>query len=548
MEDIINGEFKIIKEITKNKNIGINLKTKKEVIILKIKNNFFNEKYYDIFLNKTKEEEKKYFANIEGVVEKDNNKIIIVEKGEGNLEENLSESLIYYNSKHIQYIFRQINIAINFLYNNNIQFNKLELSDIIYNIKDNKPFFKLIPFFLIGIEKKNKNKNSHNHNQFQVIKKLIYKLYFNQDLTKNKYTSDENLNDLLFKITNNKLNIKQYLNHEFFINDTKKELKDLILFNENTTLENMYKLNEEYYLLKYKNQNIIKIVKIFPKIIFEYKYDFNIIEKYAFLKDNILLVILRKTILFLKINFTEKKISLIQKIDKYNGVCKTILELNNFIVMHLYKFDELKRNIIKNWIYIYQKQNYNNIFYQLNTKYRNNYIIDIAKKDNSSILLLSHDEIDGKKTILSIIKINGFKTIKKINIFKSFTSFDWFDIDKTFLFMINKSIMIHLNGIIFIDLLNSDNIYEIPDWDEEGKNYVFRIFYDEIRKHFFFLGDSLSIIELNLKERKIENVNSLILTPNNSMFLFLMDDILFTKDTCSGEGYKKNYITYFYYK
>ena len=62
------------------------------------------------------------------------------------------------------------------------------------------------------------------------------------------------------------------------------------------------------------------------------------------------------------------------------------------------------------------------------------------------------------------------------------------------------------------------------------------------------MGDSLSIIELNLKERKIENVNSLILTPNNSMFLFLMDDILFTKDTHSGEGYKKNYITYFYYK
>ena len=46
--------------------------------------------------------------------------------------------------------------------------------------------------------------------------------------------------------------------------------------------------------------------------------------------------------------------------------------------------------------------------------------------------------------------------------------------------------MIHLNGIIFIDLLNSDNIYEIPDWDEEGKNYVLRIFYDEIRKQFFF--------------------------------------------------------------
>ena len=62
MEEIIDGEFTIIKEITKNKYIGINIKTKKEVIIIKIKNHFFNEKYYDIFLNKIKEEEKKYFC------------------------------------------------------------------------------------------------------------------------------------------------------------------------------------------------------------------------------------------------------------------------------------------------------------------------------------------------------------------------------------------------------------------------------------------------------------------------------------------------------
>ena len=64
----------------------------------------------------------------------------------------------------------------------------------------------------------------------------------------------------------------------------------------------------------------------------------------------------------------------------------------------------------------------------------------------------------------------------------------------------------------------------------------------------FFLGDSLSIIEINIKERKIENLCSLFLTPTNSMFLFFMDDILFTKDTGSGEGYKKTYITYFFYK
>ena len=204
MEELINGEYEIIKEITKNRYTGINVKTKKRVIIMKISNNYFNEKDYNILLNKATEEEKKSFANIELLLEKGKRKTIIFEKGEGNLEENLSETLIYYNPRHIQYIFNQINIAINFLYNNNIPMDKLELSDIIYYIKDNKPIFKIIPFFLIGIQKKQKIKNSH----LQIIKKLINKLYFNQDLTKFKYTSDEDLNDLLLGLAINKLNIK----------------------------------------------------------------------------------------------------------------------------------------------------------------------------------------------------------------------------------------------------------------------------------------------------------------------------------------------------
>ena len=149
MKEKIYREFEIIKEINKDKYYGRNIKTKKEVFIQKIIKKNFNEKYYNIFLNKATDEEKKYFATIENLEEKNNLKILIYEKGEGNLEENLDESLIYYNPKQIQYIFNQINIAFKFLYNNDIPFKQIELSDIIFDIENNKPIFKLTTFFLI---------------------------------------------------------------------------------------------------------------------------------------------------------------------------------------------------------------------------------------------------------------------------------------------------------------------------------------------------------------------------------------------------------------
>ena len=210
MEEFIGEDFKVLKEITKSKYYGINIKTQKEVIIFNIRNDFFNKRDYDTFLNKITEVEKIHFAKIEKFLEKDNKTIIIVEKGEGNLEEGLSESIIYYDANEIQYIFNQVNIAINVLYNNNIEFNKLQLSDIIYYIKDNKPIFKIITFFLEGIQKKKHNKSN------QLQKNLIIKLYFNQDSSKLTYMSDEDLNDLLLKLVNNKLSMKKYLNHNFF--------------------------------------------------------------------------------------------------------------------------------------------------------------------------------------------------------------------------------------------------------------------------------------------------------------------------------------------
>ena len=481
------------------------------------------------------------------MIEKDNKKIIILERGEGNLEENLFESLIYYNPRHIQYIFNQINIAIKFLYNNNIQFDKLELSDIIYNMKENKPFFKLIPFFLNGVQKKQKLKNSC----FQIIKKLINKLYFNQDFTKCKYTSDEDLNNLLLSLANNKLNIKNYLNHKFFIeNKAKKQLKDLILFNQysNSNLKDIYQLNEEYYLIRYKNQDSIKIFKAFPKIFFEYEFDFNIGDecRYSFLKDDILLVICMKYFLFLNINFTEKNISLITKINIIPGLlCRTILELNNHIIIHMYKLKE--HDIVHNSLYVYQKNNSNNnIFFQLNLKciWNNNNIINIAKKDNNSIFILSRENKWKEKLTLSIVKIYGFKTIKKMTLSpKNFSFFWWKDFNKTFCFMINKTIMIHLENIFLIDLPNFDNIYEMKDWDGEwGNKWAYKIYYDKYKKCHFCLVDRnmLSIIELNKKERKIEIIDSIILSHEFPDFLFLMDDFLVVKDELS----KNNY--YFY--
>ena len=166
-------------------------------------------------------------------------------------------------------------------------------SDIIYNIEDNKPIFKLAPFFLNGNQKRKKNKN----NQLQIIKSLINKLYFNQDSAKITPISDEELNDLLIKLSNNKLNMKHYINHKFFISDkNEKEIKNLIKFNETFDLGDLYKLNEEYYLLRYKN-----IIKIFPKIIYEYKFDFDLnfnYMKYFLLKKNVLLVICFEYYLF----------------------------------------------------------------------------------------------------------------------------------------------------------------------------------------------------------------------------------------------------------
>ena len=66
-------------------------------------------------------------------------------------------------------------------------------------------------------------KKINNKNQLQKIKTLINKLYFNQDLNSFKYTSDDDLNDLIIKLTNNKLNIKNYINHYFFTNDKTKK-------------------------------------------------------------------------------------------------------------------------------------------------------------------------------------------------------------------------------------------------------------------------------------------------------------------------------------
>ena len=396
-----------------------------------------------------------------------------------------------------------MNIAIKVLYDNNIQFNKLQLSDIIYYIKDHKPIFKIIPFFLVGIQKKKHNKN----NQFQIIKNLINKLYFNQDPSKIIYTSDEDLNDLLIKLSNNKLSMKQYLNHNFFVKDkTKKEINDLILFNENSNLECIFKLNEEYYLIKNRLENKIKIIKNLPKIIIEYKFDFNLDENCnsSLLKDDVLLIIFQEYYLFLKINFSEKKIILIQIMVNYHqNICRKILELNEFIILHMYKNINNSYKIGKNDIIILEKINYNNIIsYQFNYKYKNRYIVRIEKIDNNKILLLSYDS----QFILYVIKIKGFKIIKKIDKFTNRDYNNFFDSEKNFCLMFGKTLLIHLNGIFLLDILNSKETYEIPGYsDDDDSYYIYNIYYDEYKKTIFFLNDSLNEVEIDKKKKKNKN-------------------------------------------
>ena len=371
-------------------------------------------------------------------------------------------------------------------------------------------------------------------NQLQKIKPLINKLYFNQDLNSFKYTSDDDLNDLLIKLTNNKLNIKNYINHYFFTNDkTKKEINELLLFIEYTNIEDIYRLNEEYFLIKYRNKNEINIHRYFPKIIFQYKYDFNISKcKYYFLKDNILLVICFEYYLFLKIDFINKNILLIQKIPNNQGRCKTVLQLNTKLVIYINN----DKYIENNCIIIYKTINYNNnIIYQLNLKYYKYSILNISKIDNKSILVLCYEMKKfndyTNNFSLSIIKINGFKTIKKINFsIKSDIHYKTFyNNDYPFCLMLNNTFFIILDKIYTIDPNNFDDIYELPEINEEKNGYSY-FHYDEYNNIFIFVGDSHDIIELNKKERKIKKINSLILQKKFRLeYLILIDNTLFLK-------------------
>ena len=377
-------------------------------------------------------------------------------------------------------------------------------------------------------------KKSNNKKQLQKIKTLINKLYCKQDLNSFKYTINEDLNDLIIKLTNNKLNIKNYINHYFFTNDkTKKEINELLLFIEYTNIEDIYRLNEEYYLIKYPNKNEINIHRYFPKIIFQYKYDFNISKcRHYFLKDNILLVICFKYYLFLKIDFINKNILLIQKIPNNQGRCKTVLQLNTKLVIYI-KNDKYIEN---NCIIIYKKINYNNnIIYQLNLKYYKYSILNISKIDNKSILVLCYEMKKfndyTNNFSLSIIKINGFKTIKKINFsIKSDMHYKTFyNNDYSFCLKLNNKFFIILDKIYTIDPNNFDDIYEIPEINEEKNGYSY-LHYDEYNNIFIFVGDSLDIIELSKKERKIKKINSLILQKKFRLeYLILIDNTLFLK-------------------
>jgi len=102
--------------------------------------------------------------------------------------------------------------------------------------------------------------------------------------------------------------------------------------------------------------------------------------KYFLLKENVLLVICFEYYLFLKINFSEKKIHFLNKINNNIGFCRTIVEFNNYIVIHLFKKDQDNHHIVENYLIIFQKINnnkniHNTIYYQLKINIRTNILL-----------------------------------------------------------------------------------------------------------------------------------------------------------------------------
>ena len=166
-------------------------------------------------------------------------------------------------------------------------------------------------------------------------------------------------------------------------------------------------------------------------------------------------------------------------------------------------------------------------------------------------MFLYIDNINTNRVILSVIQINGFKTVKKINTYKFYDYLykSLFDFGKKFCFMHDKTLIIFLDNILLIDLNDSDNICEIEN-KREDQNTIYRLFYDENKRRLFAFTylSSINEIELDKKEKKIKIIDNLILTHKDPYFLFLLDNYLFAKDDYSGPGYKINFITYFFYK
>ena len=213
----------------------------------------------------------------------------------------------------------------------------------------------------------------------------------------------------------------------------------------------------------------------------------------------------------------------------------------------MYKDISIYPAIRENAIIILKTINYNNIItYQLNYKHKSRYIVSIEKIDNDNILLLSYNN----QFILYVSKINGFKTIKKIDNFPNGSYLSFFDIKRNLCLMLGKTLLIHLNGIFLIDILNSKDFYEIPGYNEDDDDsyYIYNMYYDEYKKTIFFLNKSFDEVKIDTKEKSIKIINSLILSPKDSDFLFLLDNNLITKDLYSGESYRKSFITYFFYK
>jgi hypothetical protein len=219
----INGKYKTINIIFENE--------KKKVILIQDKNlKNFIMKTYNIYEDYSKEKNKLSLIQSDFALklienfEEDNKYYIIEEYYETNLEELLTiNNINQFDIEFIKQIFKQFNKLFYQMIKNKIYFeDNLELKKIFIKNKliNKKGFYHIkIKNFTI-----NSNKDIEKNNLFK-IGSILFELFFKEKyiienkIKINDIDNNEVFKNLLYLLLNNKIEIKEYFQHFFFVNE-----------------------------------------------------------------------------------------------------------------------------------------------------------------------------------------------------------------------------------------------------------------------------------------------------------------------------------------